>query len=154
MISKKAKYGVKAVIFLARQKNKGRAILISEIARAEQIPKKFLELILLELKNKGILESYRGKTGGYMLAKEPKQISLGDILRTLEGPIAPLPCLSKTAYRKCDECKDEKTCSIKTVFEKVYDALTTAFDGTTLDDMVKRADEALELEQKVLMYHI
>lgn len=100
MLSKKAKYGLKAMILLAQHYDQG-PLLISEIAQKEAIPKKFLELILLELKKHGLLHSKKGKGGGYTLAKSPDTIKMGNIVRTLDGPLAPLPCVSVTAYAKC-----------------------------------------------------
>ena len=153
MISKKTKYALKALIFLAR-KDTPKPVLISEIADEEGIPKKFLELILLELKNKGLLESRKGKGGGYLLGKPARDIRLGEVMRILDGPIAPLPGLSKTAYRKCDECEDEKTCAIRLIMKEVYEANTKILDGTTLADMLDRTDNILQQERKVFMYHI
>lgn len=153
MISKKTKYALKALIFLARQ-GATNPVLISNIAEEESIPKKFLEAILLELKNKGMLESRKGKGGGYLLGKPPEQIKLGDVMRALDGPIAPLPCLSKTAYKKCDECEDEKTCGIRLIMKEVYEASTKILDVTSLADIVDRTDCVLQEERKILMYHI
>lgn len=136
MLSKKAKYGLQASFFLARNFNKG-SFLIAEIAEGENIPKKFLEVILLELKKRGILHSKMGKGGGYALAKAPDKIFVGQIIRTLEGPLALVPCVSKTAYRKCDECIDEKTCAIRKMFKHVRDATSEIFDNTTLSEAMK-----------------
>src|SRR3989338_475506 len=112
MISNKTKYALKALVALAEDYVDNQPTLISDLARKEHVPKKFLELILLELKNRGILQSKKGKGGGYFLAKTPDDIKLGTVMRILEGPLAPLPCLSKTAYKKCDDCEDESTCNI------------------------------------------
>jgi len=153
MITKKTKYALKALIFLAR-KGAEKPVLISEIAEEEGIPKKFLELILLELKNKGMLESRKGKGGGYRLGKSPERIKLGEVMRALDGPIAPLPCLSKTAYAKCDECEDEKTCGIRLIMKEVYEANIKILDGTSLANILEREDSVLQQERKILMYHI
>src|SRR3990167_5861770 len=110
MITKRTKYALKALEELAHNYPSARPLFISALAKTGRIPKKFLELILLDLKNKRILDSKKGKGGGYLLAKRPDQIKLGEVLRILEGPLAPLPCLSVTAYRKCDECTNEATC--------------------------------------------
>src|SRR5437667_48316 len=109
MLSMKAKYGLRALLYLARQENQG-PVLISELAEKESIPKKFLELILLDLKNHGILQSKKGKGGGYSLSRRPEAIKLGRVIRVLDGPLAPLPCASQTAYVPCDGCEDENTC--------------------------------------------
>ncbi len=153
MISKKTKYALKALIFLARE-GAEKPVLISEIADEEGIPKKFLEFILLELKNKGMLESRKGKGGGYLLGKSPERIKLGEVMRALDGPIAPLPCLSKTAYRKCDECEDEKTCGVRLIMKEVYEANIKILDGTSLADILERTDQELQNTRKILMYHI
>ena len=137
MLSKKAKYGLKALLLLAQHYEQG-PLLISEIAQQEAIPKKFLELILLELKKQGILHSKKGKGGGYTLAKTPAMIKMGTIIRILDGPLAPLPCVSVTAYAKCQECKDEKTCGIRIVMKDVRDAIALILDSTSLDDVLKR----------------
>jgi Rrf2 family protein len=133
MLSHKAKYGLKAAFYLA--KNYGKPpILISDLAQAEYIPRKFLEHILLELKKHGILYSRMGKGGGYALAKDPHKIYLGDIIRTLDGPLAPVPCVSKSAYVRCLECKDERTCEIRRVMKAVRDSTAKILDNTSLAD--------------------
>lgn len=117
-------------------------ILISELSEKERIPKKFLEAILLELRNQGILQSKKGKHGGYFLAKAPAQIFLGKVMRMLEGPLAPLPCLSKTAYAPCDDCLDETVCGIKKVLSSAYEAQFQILEKTTLKDMVDCRNDA------------
>ena len=133
MLSHKAKYGLKAAFYLARQYDKG-PVLISDLAAAEYIPKKFLEHILLEMRKHGILYSRMGRGGGYMLAKPPDRIYLGQIIRILDGPLAPVQCVSKSAYVRCIECKDERTCEIRKVMKHVRDATATILDKTTLAD--------------------
>jgi Rrf2 family protein len=145
MISKKTKYALKALIQLAERHRGNKPVLISEIAERDRLPKKFLELILLELKNKGILQSKKGKGGGYLLAQPPDKISLGAILRILEGPLALLPCASVTAYRKCDECKDENTCGLKIVMNEVRESTARILDGTTLQDVLDRSQSTSEM---------
>lgn len=137
MLSKKAKYGLRALLLLAREHGKG-PVLIADLARSEGIPKKFLELILLDLKNHGVLQSKKGKGGGYSLGKVPEAISLGHVIRVLDGPLAPIPCVSQTAYLKCEECKDETTCGIRIVMKEVRDATARILDGTSLADVLKR----------------
>jgi Rrf2 family protein len=116
MLSKKSKYALKAMMVLAKEYGQG-PVLISDLAQREGIPRKFLELILLELKNQGLLQSKKGKGGGYFLRREPHLISVGHIVRVLDGPIAPLPCVSKTAYMRCRECRDERSCGIRIVMK-------------------------------------
>src|SRR5258707_1348675 len=105
MLSMKAKYGLKAVVRLAREYDRG-PVLIADLAADEGIPHKFLELILLQLKQHGVLASRKGKGGGYLLGRRPSDISVGAVLRILDGPLAPVPCVSRTAYQPCDGCKD------------------------------------------------
>src|SRR5258708_15007229 len=124
MLSKKSKYALKAMLVLAKEYGQG-PVLISDIAQREGIPRKFLELILLELKNQGLLQSKKGKGGGYFLGREPHLISVGHIIRVLDGPIAPLPCVSKTAYMRCRECRDERHCGISIVRKEVRDPPAT-----------------------------
>jgi len=108
--------------------------LIADIAAEENIPRKFLELILLDLRKNGILESRKGKGGGYLLAKPASEVSFGRVIRLMDGPLAPLPCVSETAYRRCDECADEHTCEIRLVMKMVRDQTARILDGTTLAD--------------------
>ena len=143
MLSKKAKYALKALLFLTKNREKG-LTLISEISTKERIPKKFLEAILVDLKTHGILQSIRGKNGGYQLSKEPSQISVGNVIRMIDGPLAPIPCVSHLYYRKCDECVDEVTCEIRIVMKKVRDSTAAILDGTTLNDLEKINLSALQ----------
>ncbi len=131
MLSQKAKYAIRALLLLADE-NDGGPLLISHIAEEGRIPKKFLEQILLSLKNKGILHSRKGRGGGYSLGRPPEKISLGEVIRVLDGPLAPLPCVSQTAYRKCDDCPDENTCGIRIVMRQVREETARILDGTSL----------------------
>jgi Rrf2 family protein len=138
MLSKKAKYALKALFALAQDNVNGqKSMLIAEIAKQERIPKKFLEAILLDLKNDGILYSKRGKTGGYALRKTPDQISVGQVIRVIDGPLALIPCASQSAYVPCDECIDVETCAIRLTMRKVRDATASILDNTTLADALK-----------------
>src|SRR5690348_4993726 len=128
-LSQKSKYALRALQVLARQKSRG-PMLIAELAEQEALPKKFLEGILLELKNQGLLESKRGKGGGYQLRKTPEQITLGEIIRLFDGPLAPLPCASERAFRKCDDCEDIATCGTRLVMREVRDAMAKILDHT------------------------
>jgi Rrf2 family protein len=152
MLSKKSKYALKAMLVLAKEYGQG-PVLISDLAQREGIPRKFLELILLELKNQGLLQSKKGKGGGYFLGREPHLISVGHIVRVLDGPIAPLPCVSKTAYMRCRECRDERTCGIRMVMKEVRDATAKIMDSTTLADMLKRV-EAMVIGKESLSFAI
>jgi len=141
MLTKKAKYGLQAILLLAKDYGKG-PITIADLAQREGIPKKFLESILLTLKNRNILYSLKGKGGGYVLARPPNEISMGEIVRHLDGPLAPVPCVSKTAYRRCEECEDERTCGIRLVMKRVRDSIADILDGTNLEDVLNMIDEA------------
>jgi Rrf2 family protein len=153
MLSKKTKYGLKALLYLARQYDKG-PILIADLAHEENIPKKFLEAILLALKNNGILQSKKGKGGGYYLARNPKTITFGQAIRVMEGPLAPVPCVSETSYAKCTECGDEASCGIRIVMKDVRDAMAKILDGTTLADALDQIDKAEEAQKGVLNFCI
>ena len=135
MITRKTKYALSALLHLARKEKTG-PVVISDLAEKERIPKKFLELILLELKNHGILRSKRGKGGGYTLGRRSELISLGQVIRVLDGPLAPLPCVSETAYQPCDDCTDEATCGIRLVMKEVRNATARILDNTTLAHVV------------------
>lgn len=153
MLSKKTKYGLKALLYLGKHAGPG-PVLVSDIAEKELIPLKFLELILLDLKNHGILQSKKGKGGGYFLQKPPELISLGEVIRILDGPLALLPCTSRTAYRRCDECVDEAICGIRMIMKEVRDATARILDGTTLKGLLDQVDQAQSEARGILMYTI
>ncbi len=134
MISKKAKYALKALKVLAENYGKG-PVLISYIAEKEKIPRKFLEAILLDLRNSGILQSQKGKGGGYFLRVPPDEVKFSKVLRVIDGPIAPTLCVSLFFYGKCDDCADEEACALRTVMEKWRDANLAVLDETTLNDL-------------------
>ncbi len=143
MLSQKAKYALRALLMLA-ESPEGELVLVADIAERQSVPKKFLELILLEMKKHGILHSQRGKGGGYCLAKPAQQITFGQVIRIMDGPLAPLPCASITSYRRCADCTDEKTCQIRMVMRRVRDAMAGILDQTTLADVQgSRADPAV-----------
>ena len=138
MISQRAKYALHALLALARAQE---SLMVGEIAASEQIPRKFLEQILLELKRHGIVQSRRGRFGGYGLLMPADRITFGQVLRILDGPIAPLPCLSRIAYRRCSDCVTEETCEIRRVFARVAESARDVLDRTTIADSLI-ADEA------------
>ncbi len=146
MISQKAKYALRALIALAREEP-GDSLMISEIADSQNIPKKFLEQILLDLKHHGIVMSRRGKAGGYLLLKPASEITFGEVLRIIDGPIAPLPCLSKMAYRRCDDCTSEEACEVRRVFARVASATRNVLDRTSIADALAdgTADQAARI---------
>ena len=135
MISKRTKYGLKALIFLAESEN-NEPVQISEIADSENISRKFLESILLTLKKNGFLKSKKGRSGGYYLLKEPKDIKLASIMRVLEGPIALVPCVSLNYYEKCDDCVSEDECAIHDLMIQVRDNSLAIFENNTLADLI------------------
>jgi Rrf2 family protein len=143
MLHNKTKYALKALQVLAKEYGQG-PVLISEIARREHISPKFLELILLELKNQGILQSKKGKGGGYFLSRSPQSVSIGHVVRIMEGPLALLPCVSRTSYMRCVECRDERSCGIRIVMKQVRDATAAILDSTTLADVLKRVEAVVQ----------
>lgn len=153
-ISKKTKYGLQALIALARKYGEG-PVLIATLAAEEQIPLKFLELILLDLKNSGVVESKKGRGGGYQLSQPPARVTVGSVIRLMEGPLAPIPCASETAYRPCDECKDARECGTRLVMREVRDAIAEILDRTTLADVLQKVDKVRGDKLKdQLMYYI
>lgn len=133
MISQKAKYALRALVALARADD---SLVISDIAEAQKIPRKFLEQILLDLKHHGLVHSRRGRLGGYVLLRPADQITFGQVLRLIDGPIAPLPCLSRIAYRRCEDCREEESCEIRRVFSAVAVASREVLDRATIADAV------------------
>jgi Rrf2 family protein len=131
MLSKRSKYAIKALLALADHR-RGEPVRIADLAHEEQIPPKFLELILLGLKNQGILQSRKGKGGGYLLARDPADIYLGQIVRMFDGPLAPVPCASQTAYVACADCPDEAVCGVHLAMKAVRDATAKVLDGTSI----------------------
>lgn len=135
MLSRKTKYGLKALSFLARENSKD-PVQILVISEAENISQKFLESILLILKKAEILQSKKGKGGGYLLAKPAQEITIASVLRVLEGPIALVPCVSLNFYEKCDDCPDEDACSVHRLMVQVRDTNLNIFENTTLADLI------------------
>lgn len=142
MISQKAKYALRALVALARAE-RDETVLIADIAQTQNIPKKFLEQILLDLKHHGIVFSRRGKAGGYFLLKSAGDITFGEVLRAIDGPIAPLPCLSKMAYRRCEDCQSEQECEIRHVFARALRAQLGVLDEATIADAIAAPDAAV-----------
>ncbi len=134
MLSKKTKYGLKALTFIARSSST-EPVQVGEIAKSEQIPQKFLESILLTLRKSGILGSKKGKHGGYYLRKDPSEILMTEVMRVLEGPIAMVPCVSLNFYEKCDDCPDENACSVNKLMIQVRDSTLNVFKNTSLKDL-------------------
>ncbi|MDZ7607076.1 MAG: Rrf2 family transcriptional regulator [Cyclobacteriaceae bacterium] len=140
MISKKSKYALNALLHLTRKYGEG-TVGIHIIAKEENIPQKFLEAILLDLRNAGILSSKKGKGGGYYLLKNPEDVNIAQVLRIFDGAIALLPCVTFNFYERCEECKDEEVCSIREAFKEVRDESVRIFKEHTLRSMVDREKE-------------
>lgn len=136
MLSKKTQYAFKALTFIAERKKDG-PVLIAEIAKKKKIPLKFLENILLELRKAGLLESKKGKGGGYFFKVDPKDIRLAQVMRLIEGPIALLPCVSLNFYERCKDC-DEKKCGLNRVMIQVRDNMLEVLENKTVYDLVAK----------------
>lgn len=135
MLTAKGKYGLKALAQLATLKP-GQTMQAAEIAKLNNIPKKFLDAILSDFRNAGIVYSRKGPGGGYSLARAPDKIELGRIVRTIDGPLAPIACASRTAYRPCRDCKDVRTCTVRRIMTRVRDAMSDVLDRMTIADMI------------------
>ena len=143
------------MLALGRKYREG-PVLIGTLAREEAIPIKFLEAILLDLKGRGLLDSKMGRKGGYFLNRPPSAITIGSIIRVIEGPLAPLPCASETAFKPCEECEDVENCGTRIIMRRVRDAMSEVLDRTTLADLIKQVDAGRQerLKTENLMYHI
>ena len=137
MISKKCKYAIHALVYLAERYQQG-PVHIQDIAEQQHIPKKFLEAILLELRNAKILHSKKGKGGGYYLYRKPEEVNLMEIMRLMDGAIAMLPCVSLNYYEPCEECRDEKNCGIRDVFIGVRDDTLRILSESNLAQILER----------------
>ncbi len=144
MLTAKGKYGLKALVFLS-QVPPGELALVADVAEANDIPKKFLDAILGDLRNAGLVMSRKGKGGGYRLAKPPEQITVGAIVRVLDGPLAPIACASHTRYQPCEDC-DVATCQVRHMMVDVRNAIAAVLDKTTLAQMRDMDGNALPLE--------
>ncbi len=144
MLTAKGKYGLKALVHLAHFPV-GQLALVTDIATANNIPKKFLDAILSDLRNAGFVQSRKGKGGGYRLARPPEEIKIGSVVRVLDGPLAPIPCASHTRYEACDDC-DVATCQVRHMMLNVRNAIAEVLDSTTLAQMRDADGEVLPLE--------
>lgn len=153
MISMRSIYALKALSVLARERHKD-SFLIAEIAQAENIPKKFLEAILLSLKVKGILASKKGPKGGYSLAKPAESLTIGDIIEALEGDLSPIQCLNGAAHAGCPECNDESSCGVKLIMADVKLAVGSILDSVTLADMLSRSETVRAEQTTIIDYAI
>jgi Rrf2 family protein len=134
MLTQRSRYAMRAMLLLAEMPPNGPPVPMTRIAAEANVPRKFLELILADLRGAGFVESHRGEFGGYRLAKPSHLISLGEIIRVIEGPLALVPCVSRTAYRRCADCRDEASCAIRHAMARVRDETARILDGTSLAD--------------------
>jgi len=153
MISMRSIYALKALTALARERHKDN-FLIADIAHAENIPKKFLEAILLSLKVKGILASKKGPKGGYSLAQPADKLTIGHIIETLEGDLSPIQCLNGASHAGCPECLDENSCGVKLVMADVKQAVGSVLDTVTLADMLSRSETVRAQQTNIIDYAI
>ncbi|WP_269929782.1 RrF2 family transcriptional regulator [Aminobacter sp. HY435] len=144
MLTKKGKYGLKALVHLS-QLPAGQLAFVGDIATANKIPKKFLDAILGELRNAGFVQSRKGKDGGYRLAKPAAEIKIGHVVRVLDGPLAPIPCASRTQYQPCDDC-DEATCQIRHMMLEVRQAIAGVLDNRSLAQVRDAANDDILAE--------
>lgn len=143
MLSKKAQYSILALVKLAKEYNAG-PVLINSISKSERIPKKFLESILFDLKQLGILGSKKGKGGGYYLIKDPAEVNLADIIRHIDGAIALIPCVTYKYYQPCQHCKDEVTCGIRSVVKDIRDETVNLLKKISLTDIIDREEHLVQ----------
>ena len=148
MLSKKAQYSILALVKLSKEYNNG-PILISNIAKTERIPRKFLETILFDLKQMGILASKKGKGGGYFLIKKPEEINLADIIRHIDGAIALIPCVTYKYYQPCQHCKDEITCGIRSIVKDIRDETVNILKKISLADILEREEQLMKEHKKL-----
>lgn len=146
MLSKKTKYAINALVYLAKN-NSGKPIPISQISADQNIPHKFLEAILLDLKNARILNSKKGKLGGYILNKEPSAVDMAEVMRLFDGAVALLPCVTYRFYERCEECIDEETCGIREVFLDIRNETVERLKNATLADIIQREERLKTLKK-------
>ncbi|MCZ2357332.1 MAG: Rrf2 family transcriptional regulator [Bacteroidia bacterium] len=147
MLSKRAKYGISSLVYLAKHYNEG-PVLISDISKNQKLPRKFLEAILLDMKNHGILGSKKGRKGGYYLARPPHEVSIAEVIRLLNGAIGLLPCTTFQFYERCSDCNDEKTCGIRDVFIDVRNSSVQLLKENSLQSILDREDNLTKAIQQ------
>ncbi len=144
MLTRKGKYGLKALVHLARAEP-GKAVQVAEIADKENISKKFLDAIMRDLKNAGFVRSWKGPGGGFALSRLPEEIPVGAVVRALDGPLAPIACASRTAFQPCTDCGDKRTCAVRIIMLEVRDATAGVLDHATLASMLDKSNAATKL---------
>jgi Rrf2 family protein len=148
MITKKSKYAIKALIYLAKKKETNTPVLIEEISKEERIPKKFLEAILLDLRKAGYLGSKKGKGGGYYLIKAAEEINMAEVLRIFDGPIALIPCVAHKYYEPCEECLDEVTCPIREVFRVIREQTVATLKENSFSELLSKEKKLKRYSRK------
>lgn len=151
-LTTRGQYASRAMLDLAERYHEG-AVVIEEIARRQGIPKKYLERLLLDLKGAGLVQSIRGRQGGYRLLRPPQEITLGEVVRAMEGPIAPLACVDEDAPQPCD-CPCADVCGLRTVWAEVRDAIAGVLDNTSLETIRQRTEKLREQQAGQVMYYI
>lgn len=150
MISQRSRYALKALLHLARLP-RAQVAKARDIAVQESIPEPFLEQIMVDLRRAGFVDSRRGKSGGHLLARPASLITLATVIRSIEGPVAPLTCLSRTAYRRCEDCADEKTCALRRLFKETHEAMLHVLEQRTLADIVETARGSSEIAPEMFL---
>jgi Rrf2 family protein len=150
MISQRSRYALKALLHLARLPS-GKVAKARDIAEQENIPEPFLEQIMVDLRRAGFVDSRRGKAGGHLLARPASLVTLAMVLRSIEGPVAPLTCLSRTAYRRCEDCQDEKSCALRRLFKETHDAMLHVLEQRTLADIIENSRGGVEIAPEIFM---
>ncbi|MDR1192390.1 MAG: Rrf2 family transcriptional regulator [Verrucomicrobiales bacterium] len=153
MISMQAKYSIRALLYLAKHRG-AKPVTTKDIAQSEAIPRKFLEAILVDLRNAGLVKSRLGKAGGYTLERRPDTITLSTVLRLVDGPIAQVPCVSQLAYAPCPDCPGEHICVLRTVMKQVRDSTAKILDHTTFQDLLDRETTLRASDPDFLEYQI
>lgn len=153
MVSRKGKYAIRSALYLARHYGEG-PVTVETIAESEGISRKFLETIMQELRNGGLLQSQRGKRGGYTLRQSPQKITIGRIIRVIDGPLAPVRCVSATAYAPCPDCPNEKNCNIRSVMKEVREAISRVLDLKTLEQILRDSEKGNSAASREVMFHI
>jgi Rrf2 family protein len=139
MITRRSKYAIRAMLALVRRPHKS-ALSVSSLAHSEQLPRKFLEAIMLDLKEAGLVQAVRGKGGGYSLSRVPSKITVGQIIRAAQGSISPTPCVSASAYAVCDDCPDEGACAVRPLMRQVREAISRVIDLKSIESLARETE--------------
>ncbi len=151
-LTTKGQYASRAILDLSARYQEG-PVTIEEIAERQAIPRKYLEQVLLMLKSAGLVHSVRGRQGGYRLSRPPEQVTLGEVIRATDGPLAPISCVSQTAYRPCT-CPSQETCGLRTVWMEVREAIAGVLDHTSMEAIRRRTEQLQQAQPDAPMYYI